>query len=84
MLFDDGSVTISIVERQNDIVVKVKHDEFEIQYAYEKKSGFHTIEEHRRRAILDAASHLQDAGSFILQNKHKLSRGELARNAIVL
>ena len=84
MLFEDGSVTISIIDDQNDIVVKVKHDEFEIQYAYKKRPELHSIEDQRRRAILDAASHLQEAGSFICQNRDKISRGELARNAIVL
>ena len=84
MLFEDGSVTISLIDHQNDIVVKVKHDEFEIQYTYSKKSEFHTIEDQRRQAVLDAAHHLKEAGSFILNNSHKFSRGELAKYSIVL
>ena len=84
MLFDDGSVEVSVRDQQDSIVVKVKHEEFEIQYKFEKKSDLRTIEEQRRRAVLDAAYHLQEAGTFILNKRNKFSRGELSRDSIML
>ena len=83
MLFDDGSVRVTVNDQQNKIVVKVYHDEFEMQYTYSKRREYHTIEEQRRQAILDATNHFKEAGDFIRNKLHKFSRGELSKDTIV-
>lgn len=84
MLFEDGSVTISLVDRRSEIVVILRHEKFEIQYTFDKESWPGTNDEQRRQAIKDAAIHMTEGGQFISHNLDNISLRDLSADTIIL